>query len=86
MNTNSYIAPVWQLPVHGAERTGNGAIPKYAKYHCFVSDMSLCNKYSQATYFYDDGVSIESVTVLERPDCVCNKCLVKWKKLYQVDG
>ena len=23
LNTNSNIAPVWQLPVHGAERTGN---------------------------------------------------------------
>ncbi len=55
MNTDSYIAPVWQLPVNG-----DGIVPKTAKYHCFVQEKSLCGRKMQDTNFYDDGISLAS--------------------------
>ena len=81
MNTDSYIAPVWQLRVNS-----DGVVPGSAKYHCFVGDKSLCETAYQNTSFYDDGITCESAAILERPNLVCKRCLTKWKKQYQVEG
>lgn len=86
LNTNSQTAPVWQLPVHGAERTGNAYIPNKSKYHCFVDNVALCGKYHQNTQYYDDGITTESCSVLELPQFACKKCLYLWKKQYKVEG
>ena len=84
MNYNSKIAPVWQLPVAGAERCGNAYIHPQAKYHCFVNNTSLCKKYNQWTEDYDDGITIESGVVLQVPHHVCKRCYGAWKSIYQV--
>lgn len=80
--TNSLIRPVWQLPVHGAERTGNAYIPPQAKYHCFVDNQSLCNKYYQNTNHYDDGITVESGEIATSPNIACSQCYQKWKNKY----
>lgn len=84
-NFDSRIAPVWQLPVGGCEHRGDAYIHRSAKYHCFVERRSLCDRYSQRTEDYDDGITIKSVAVLERPDVVCKRCLTKWKRQYCVE-
>lgn len=80
MNTDSYIAPVWQLKVNA-----EGVVPMRSKYHCFVEDETLCFGHKQITSFYDDGITIKSDTALEQPDHVCKRCLSRWKRLYQVN-
>ena len=80
--TNSSIRPVWQLPVHGAERTGNSYIPNNAKYHCFVDNKSLCDKYHQDTSYYDDGITVESGAIATSPNIACSRCYKKWKNEY----
>lgn len=80
MNFNSHIAPVWQLLVNQ-----EGYIAGAAKYHCFVDDKALCGEKYQNTEQFDDGITWESATVLERPDFACKRCLKKWKKEYQVE-
>ena len=82
--TDSFERPVWQLPVHGAERTGNAYISNKAKYHCFVNNSTLCGKYVQNTSDYDDGISIKSESVAQNPDKVCSLCYKKWKKYCEV--
>lgn len=72
--------PVWELPVHAAERTGNGYIPKSAKYHCFCNGHSLCKRYCQDTDEYE--VDIESGEILSRPEIACKVCFERWKKAY----
>ena len=86
MNLDSRIAPVWQLPVAGSERTGNAYIHPSAKYHCFVGNGSMCDMYFQRTADYDDGITMESAAVLERPDVACKRCLARWKREFQVEG
>lgn len=81
MNTNSFIAPVWQLRVNS-----DGVVPGSARYHCFVNDESLCGTVYQNTSFYDDGITCESAAIVERPNLVCKRCFGKWKKLYQAEG
>ena len=85
MNYDSKIAPVWQLPVAGSERTGTAYIHPKAKYHCFVSDRSLCGLYCQRTEDYDEGISTESVAILERPCCACNHCFVSWRRKFMME-
>lgn len=80
--TNSFIRPVWQLPVHGAERTGNAYISQKAKYHCFVDNYALCGKYGQNTSDYDDGITIESGAISQNPNIACSRCYKKWEKEY----
>lgn len=80
MNTDSHIAPVWQLRVNR-----EGVVPGSAKYHCFVNDESLCGTSCQNTSFYDDGITCESAAILERPHLVCKRCLTRWKKQYMVE-
>lgn len=86
MNFDSSRSPVWQLPVAGAERTGNAYINPTAKYHCFVDALSLCGKYSQCTLYYDDGITIEGGVALQLPHSCCSKCYRKWKRNYRVEG
>lgn len=81
MNTDSHIAPVWQLRVNS-----DGVVTGSAKYHCFVDDESLCGTAVQNTSFYDDGITCESAAIVERPNLVCKRCLAKWKAQYQVEG
>lgn len=85
INVDSKIAPVWQLPVSGAEKTGNSYISMRAKHHCFVDDVSLCGKYHQFTDDYDYGITIKSASVLETPQFACKKCLKLWKEQYNVE-
>ena len=85
INVDSAISPVWQLPVCGAERTGNSYVSAKAKYHCFVDNVSLCGKYHQFTDDYDDGITTDSAAVLETPQFACKKCLEVWKKQYNVE-
>ena len=80
--TDSFESPIWQLPVHGAERTGNAYISQRSKYHCFVNNLTLCGKYVQNTNYYDDGISAESGYVAQNPDKACSRCYKKWKKEY----
>lgn len=80
MNTDSWIAPVWQLKVNG-----EGFVPAKSKAHCFVNNESLCGSGRQITSEFDDGISWTSAEVLERPDMACKRCLSKWKRLYQVE-
>lgn len=77
--------PIWQLPVRGAERTGNGYINSRAKYHCFVDNHSLCDQYNQKTQDYDDGISCESGTIAQNPQYACAVCYNRWKKRYNID-
>lgn len=77
MNTDSYIAPVWQLPVND-----EGVVPKNAKYHCFVCDDSLCGRKSQDTGFYDDGISLASDKIEEKANVICRRCLALWRSNY----
>lgn len=82
MNTDSHVFPVWQMQV-----TDNGSgetVSMRSKYHCFVENKSLCGTLKQTTSFYDDGISMESAAVLDRPDVACKLCLRKWKRLYQI--
>ena len=79
MNFDSFIAPVWQLPVAGSERTGNAYIHPKAKYHCFVNGSSLCEQYRQKTTDYDDGITIESAAILDRPTLACKRCFKMWR-------
>ena len=85
MNYDSNISPVWQLPVNGAERTGNAYISRKAKFHCFVDNITLCGKYHQNTQNYDDGITLESCSIVELPQFACRKCLNLWKKQYRVE-
>ena len=78
--TNSFIRPVWQLPVNGAERTGNAYISAKAKYHCFVENVTLCGKYDQDTSYYDHGITKESGEILKRSNIACSKCFKRWQK------
>ena len=80
INTDSFKAPVWQLMVNK-----DGIVPGSAKYHCFENNVSLCGKYSQDTSFYDDGITCESAAIPERPNLVCQRCLAKWKREFQVE-
>ena len=77
MNTDSYIAPVWQLPVND-----DGVVPKTAKYHCFVQNKSLCGRKMQDANFYDDGISRASDKVEENADVICRKCFALWRSNY----
>lgn len=86
MNFDSYLAPVWQLPVTCDEDGPFGRIKNNVKYHCFVNNESLCGARKQNTEDYDDGITIASAAVLEQPHEACKRCLAKWKKLYQVEG
>lgn len=86
MNFDSRIAPVWQLPVAGAERTGNAYIHPKAKYHCFEDGVSLCGMYRQRTQDYDDGITVESGVILQTPDHACQRCYRAWKREYQMEG
>lgn len=86
LNFNSHVAPVWQLPVSGSERTGNSYISPKAKYHCFVDNVTVCGRYQQNTEYYDEGITTESACVLELPQTACRKCLNLWKKQYNVEG
>lgn len=79
MNTDSFVAPVWQLMVNGV-----GVVPNTAKYHCFVDDRSLCEKYYQDTKYYDDGICCEQDAVAENLQYVCKRCYSKWKCMYQI--
>ena len=82
MNTDSHVSPVWQLRVTD---NGNGeTVPIRSKYHCFVENESLCGTAKQITSFYDDGISVGSAAVLERPDIACKRCLRKWQRQYQI--
>ena len=81
MNTDSFVAPVWQLLVNS-----DGIVPGAAKYHCFKDDVSLCGRVSQNTAFYDDGITCTSAEIVERPHLVCKRCFAKWKREYQVEG
>lgn len=85
INVDSTISPVWQLPVCGAERTGNSYISMRAKYHCFVDDISLCGKYHQDTSDYDHGITIESASIVEIPQNACKRCFELWKEKYNVE-
>ena len=85
MNRDSKIAPVWQLPVAGSERTGNAYIHPKAKYHCFKNSLSLCEKYSQRTSDYDEGISIDDFEVTNRSlrgstNILCKRCYRLWLK------
>lgn len=77
--TNSFIRPVWQLPVNGAERTGNAYISAKAKYHCFEDNVSLCGKYAQDTSYYGRGITIEGGEILKRPNIACPECYRRWE-------
>lgn len=79
-STDSYIAPVWQLPVNA-----DGIVPKSAKYHCFVCDSSLCGRKMQDTSFYDWGITAKSDIAINTPDLVCKRCLKLWRQRY-LDG
>lgn len=82
VNTDSSLSPVWQLRVTD---NGNGeTVPTRSKFHCFVENESLCGTAKQITYFYDDGISIDSAEVLDRPYIACKRCLRKWKRQYQI--
>ena len=81
VNTDSYIAPVWQLRVNA-----EGMVPLRSKAHCFVDDTALCKTYMQKTSLYDDGISWRSDEILERPYIACKRCLSRWKRLYQIAG
>ena len=85
MNLDSNIAPVWQLPAAGSERTGNAYIHPKAKYHCFKNSLSLCERYSQRTSDYDGGISIDDFEVADRSlrgrtDILCKRCYRLWLK------
>jgi hypothetical protein len=76
--------PVWQLPAPSeTSQSANGYIPASAKYHCFVDNKSLCNKYAQDTNYYDLG--IESGAILQNPHFACKRCRLKWIKRYLPD-
>lgn len=84
--TDSFESPVWQLPVHGAERTGSAYISQRAKYHCFVNNLTLCGKYGQNTSYYDDGISVDGGYIAQNPDKACSRCYKKWKKYCEVQN
>lgn len=85
MEFDSFVRPIWQLPIHAAERTGNAYVPATAKYHCFVDNSSLCGKYHQDIGSYDEGITVESGAVACSPDIACKHCLALWKKKYCPD-
>lgn len=78
INTDSAGRCVWQLPVGGAERTGNAYIHQSAKFHCFLDDHSLCGKYWQLTSDYDDGISVTREYIKQHPEKACRRCYMKW--------
>ena len=84
MNTDSFIDPVWQLKVNESDTFL--IVRNNSKYHCFEENKSLCGAFVQNTSDYDYGISMESASVLERPDRACKRCLKKWKRFYQVGG
>ena len=81
MNTDSFVAPVWQLRVND-----DGIVLGSAKYHCFENDEALCGSCYQSTNLYDDGITCTSAEILDRPHLVCKRCLTKWKRVFQVEG
>ena len=82
MELDSFVHPVWQLPVHAAERTGGAYIPAAAKYHCFVDDKSLCGKYIQCTDCFDAGITADSDVISQSPQTACKQCYKLWAHRY----
>lgn len=80
MNTDSFVAPVWQLPVNS-----EGIVPRTVKYHCFEDNVSLCGRISQDTSFFDDGITCTSAEIVEGSHLACKRCFTKWKRIYQVE-
>jgi uncharacterized phage-like protein YoqJ len=77
--------PKWDEKIIMEHLTPKWALPKNIrtnKLHCFVDSESLCNSYNE---YIVDSVE-ESCIVYERPNTVCRKCFVRWKKQYQTEG
>lgn len=85
MEFDSFVCPVWQLPVFEDGFSGSNYVPMKAKYHCFVNGVSLCKKYHQITDVYDSGITVEGDDVAHSPGIVCKRCLTLWKKRYCLD-
>ena len=73
--------PVWQLHVKQNNKTDHDWIHPNAKYHCFCSGKSLCEKYGQDTDYFETDIS--SGEILSRPDIACKICYRRWKKEFQ---
>lgn len=80
MNFDSYLQPVWQLPVCGDDRSGGAHVPTRAKYHCFIDGESVCGHYSQSTEEYDGGISALSGEIASNPQIACSRCFRIWQK------
>lgn len=80
--TDSFVRPVWQLPVRWEERSGNFCISQKAKYHCFVENHTLCGMYWQNTSDYDDGITTKSGSIAQNPNIACSRCLRLWKNRF----
>jgi len=74
----SYV--VWQLPVKQSNKTGYDWIHPKVKYHCFVNNTSLCNKYWQETLYFETGIDDEKIS--SSPQLVCSICYRRWEALY----
>jgi preprotein translocase subunit SecA len=66
---------VWQLPVIQSDLTDHDWIHPKAKYHAFLNNISICDKYSQDTNYFE--TSIEASELLKNRDLPCKKCLSK---------
>lgn len=67
----------WQLPMVSAERNSTGYIHGNAKAHLFIDDYnSVCGRYGQDVYYYDD------VEKIEEKYC-CKRC---WKTYIGLTG
>jgi hypothetical protein len=71
---------VWQLPVKQSNITDHDWIHPKAKYHCFVQNQSLCNKYVQDTDYFE--TDIERGEIIMRPEIACKICRAKWIKQF----
>ena len=72
---------VWMLPTHQSDKNNHDYIMPNAKLHCYLNNVSLCNKYEQSYFFehYDIDKFLEEYG----EDYVCKKCLREYKKFIE---
>ncbi|WP_225229733.1 hypothetical protein [Sporosarcina quadrami] len=73
LKQNAVKNVVWQLPVIQSNLTDHDWIHPKVKYHAFINDNSICDKYSQMTDFFETG--IEESELMKNKELACKKCL-----------
>lgn len=66
---------VWQLPVIQSNKTDHDWVHPKAKYHAFLDNNSLCERYGQTTNYFE--TSIDQEEIFKNPNLACKKCLRK---------